>query len=407
MPPDTTNDRPESEALPADTLRHIRQKTGDKVPRSPAVGRRDVRTLTMPAVPFRLELSPTDLLELGGSDLAPLLSPAARARILRGISELPLPTRTLCFECRLDDDERVDLALCLATHTAGLEAALTALRGSYAEDLEWQRCLRLLLSWARSENAALAGVPFLYTAFDLGSEAAQLPVPCLSLCADPSFFMRRVGLPIPRAPRESLIGLVDACRNCLDADWITAELCARVRGCLDAVEDLEVRQLSLMLARRPATLKLDITLPAADLPHFLVATGWRGGAAELASQLQKLAPWQRRVQLNYVVGAVPETAPLEIELCCTGSDEPTVEERGRLLEGLMTSGLVSVGKGRALGNLLKNPSIDHNGQWVGRNWYLKLRFEAGRFRSAKAYIGLMQRSAGVALPTSAQSAHDR
>lgn len=359
----------------------------------------------MVVAPFILNASPSQLLQVGGRELDPLLSSAARARLVKGASALPLPARTLCLECRLDDDERVDLALCLATHTAGLAAALESLGHGYADDPEWQRCIRLLLSWTRGEDSALLGVPFLYTAFDLGTDAAMMPVPCLSLCADPSFFMRRLGLPLPRAPRGFALQLLEACQSSLEAAWLTAPLRDGVQRCVEAVEDLEVRQLSLMLARRPATLKLDVTLPPGELGRFLAATSWGGSAAELASQLRQLAPWQQRVQLNHVVNAASPQAPLEVELCCTGPGEPSVDERTELLERLVANGLVRSAKAQALGALMRRPIvIDANGQWVARNWYLKLRFEAGRFRFAKAYIGLMQRSASASLETLAEAA---
>jgi hypothetical protein len=360
----------------------------------------------MTTVAFLLNATPSALLKTGGSELAPLLGPAARARLLRSASSIALPARTLCLECRLDDDERVDLALCLASHTIDLAPALESLGRCYADDARWQRCVRLLLSWERAQDSALASVPFLYTAFDLGSEARTMPVPCLSICADPSFFMRRLGLPVPRAPRGFVLRLLDACRVGLEADWLTPSLLAYVQRCLEAEVDLEVRQLSLMLSRQPVAVKLDVTVPLAELERFLLVTGWRGSAAALTSQLREIAPWQERVQLNYVVSGGHEQAPLEVELCCTGSAEPSAVERAQLLEKLVALGLVHPAKARALNELVKRPVVsDSTGRWVARNWYVKLRFEQGAFASAKAYIGLMQRSAGATLETPAQLAH--
>jgi hypothetical protein len=34
-----------------------------------------------------------------------------------------------------------------------------------------------------------------------------------------------------------------------------------------------------------------------------------------------------------------------------------------------------------------------NGDWLARNWYLKLRIEGGRVGCVKAYVGVMQPSA--------------
>ncbi len=347
----------------------------------------------MSVVPFLLETSPAQLLEGAGDELHALLSASARARLLRGAATLDLPARTVCLECRLDDDERVDLALCLATHTAGLGSALESLGRRYARDPHWQRCIRLLTSWAHGEETALAGVPFLFTAFDLATEVADMPVPCLSMCADPAFFMRRVGLPMPPAPLDSSLRLLDACQASLEADWVTPSLRKRAQHLLESADDIEVRQLSLMLARQPPTLKLDLTLPAGELLRFLGALGGQGDVAAVAEQLRVLAPWQTRVQLNCVVSSSPEQLPIEVELCCTGPDEPSKEQRAALLEELIASGLAKPAKAEALLELLRRPVItDSNGRWVARNWYVKLRFVGARLDSAKAYIGLMQRS---------------
>jgi hypothetical protein len=341
-------------------------------------------------------------------ELEALLTASARGRLLRGARLLALPARTVCLECRLDDDDRVDLALCLATHTAGLAPALETLGQKYAGDARWQRCIQLLVHWANGDDTSLTNVPFLYTAFDLSSEAVEMPVPCLSLCADPSFFMRRLGLPAPRASRDWPALLLDACSARLELDWVTEELRQRARLCLGAVEDLEVRQLSLMLARQPATLKFDLTLPTSELPGFLSTMGWGGDAMDVASQLALLAPWQRRVQLNFVVNSTMAQAPLEIELCCTGPDEPTPDERSALLERLVASGVASPAKAQSLRQLLHRPAtVDASGRWVARNWYLKLRFDGGHLDSAKAYLGLMQRGGSAArdMMVSAESGH--
>jgi hypothetical protein len=312
---------------------------------------------------------------------------------MHGAATLNLPARTVCLECRLNDDERVDLALCLATHTAGLGSALRSLGRRYESDPHWQRCIRMLASWADGKEETLAGVPFLFTAFDLATEVRDMPVPCLSLCADPAFFMRSLGLPMPRASLDSSLRLLDACRVGLEAAWVTPSLRSRAAQLLESADDIEVRQVSLMLARQPPTLKLDLTLPEGQLMRFLGGLGWRGDAANVVDQIRVLAPWQERVQLNCLVSSSTQQLPIEVELCCTGPDAPNYEQRAALLERLISAGIANVAKTNALLDLLRRPVItDSHGRWVARNWYIKLRFVADRVESAKAYIGLMQRS---------------
>lgn len=347
---------------------------------------------------FSLSTDCANLLMGTGPELDALLAGAARARLEGAAAALALPARTICLECRLDDDERVDLALCLGARTALMVPALEALGLRHASSPGWQRCVQLLLRWAKAEEPILGAVPFLFTAFDLQSAAATLPVPCLSLCADASFFMRRLGLPIPRSSPDGPLRLLDTCLQKLELESALAPLRERARTCLNAVEDTEIRQLSLMLARDPVTLKFDLSVPMDHLETLLSATGRSDDARELTGRLHLLAPWQRRVQLNYLIHA-PQDAPppLEVELCGTGVDEGSVEERADLLRRLTSLGLVSTSKAAALLALLEEPTItDGLGQWVTRNWYLKLRFEAARPIGAKAYIGLAQRSQNTA-----------
>lgn len=348
----------------------------------------------MSVSPLVLEMSAPELLECAGHDLRGLLSETARPRLHRGASTLALPARTLCLECRLDDSDRVDLALCLAPHTAGLTAALEKLSSAHIGNRAWSRCMDLLLLWARGEHTVLSSVPVLFTAFDLdGIDTPEMPVPCLSLCTDPSFVMRRLGMPAPRASSAFPLRLLDVCSGSLELDWITQSLRSRFQRCLDAAEAIEPRQLSLMLSRRPPALKLDLTLPVGELPRFLAATSWQGNTAALMVELQQVAPWQQRVQLNYVVTATQEPQPLEVELCCTGPDEPDEAGRAALLERLVARGLASQIKAQALLELSRRPTtFDTDGRWCARNWYVKLRFLGGRFESAKAYVGLMTRS---------------
>jgi hypothetical protein len=329
-----------------------------------------------------------------GPALDALLTRAARTRLEQAASALALPARTVCLECRLDDDERVDLALCLAARTAHMVPALEALGQRHTSSPAWQRCIQLLLRWAKPEEPILGAMPFLFTAFDLQGELPALPVPCLSLCADPSFFMRRLGLPVPRSSPEGPLRLLDACMETLELEGALAPLRERARACLNAVEDTEVRHLSLMLARDPVSVKLDLTLPMDQVETLHSVMGRSDSARAITERLRSLAPWQRRVQLNYLLHAPGQAPPpLEIELCCTGADEGTVEQRAHLLQQLVSIGLASTSKVAALRALLAEPAVfDGLGQWVSRNWYLKLRFDAGRPVSAKAYIGLAQRS---------------
>jgi hypothetical protein len=344
--------------------------------------------LAIPFTPSSAE--PVRLLQQAVPALGALLQGPTRAHLLRSAQALAIPTQTLCLECRLDADPRVDLALCLFSSPGPeLPRALQELGPAHARAKEWRRARELLVAWAEGRMPALARVPFVCVAFDLESEAPELPVPCLSFCVDPDFLRRRLGFPLPPAEPASIHELAETIHAGLHGEALPEPCRARIRTCL-AAEGVEARHISLMLVRKPATLKLDLALPSGLLARFLRGTGFQGEVEAIQARVERLVPWQRGVQLNYGLYPAP-AAHLEVEFC-TGSEADDLARRRELLDQLGAIGLVDPDKAQALLDLVREPVVGDLGELsVACNWYLKVRFEGGVPTAAKAYLGLMPR----------------
>jgi hypothetical protein len=333
-----------------------------------------------------------------GPEVFALLGRGAEVRLSRALERLALPAQLVCLETRLGAEGvgQTDFALCLAHPTPGLAKGLAALAKQPFADSSlqssWQSCWRLLLNWATASEPTWAAVPFLFVAFDLLEESDGLPVPCLSLCSDPAFFMKAVGLP-PLRPSswQWPLQLLHECCSALDADALWDEGATPAEVLLTSVEDLEVRQLSLMAGRQPFAFKFDVTLSRRDVPAFLEANGWSAAdARDVINQLSFFSAPHDRIQLNYAVRpSAAASKTLEVELGCTGATDLSAEQRGTLLADLARREVIASSQARALLELARRPLRDDAGACgVSRHWYLKLRLGVGQRPTAKAYIGL-------------------
>jgi len=337
-------------------------------------------------------MDPAQTFGAAGPEISHLLGGGAALRVRRALEMLALPAKVLCLEHHLGEHAvgRTDLALCLAHPTPALAKALAALLKQRPSEASWQRCWQLVSQWATASEPTWAAVPFMFVAFDLPEEVDALPVPCLSLCTDPGFFMRAVGLPPLRpAPREWPLQLLQKCCSALGAEPIWDEAQRRGEDFLTSSDALEVRQLSLMVGRRPVAFKFDVTLPRRELPRFLEANGWScDDARDVTGQLSAVGPVRERVQLNYAVQpSAAASKALELELGCTGATDLSAEERGELLERLLRDEVVTALQARALMDLCRDPCRSFDQGAVFRHWYLKLRLVVGQRATAKAYLG--------------------
>lgn len=326
-----------------------------------------------------------------GADFEPLVTAGALERLSRVAEAFPLEAHTVCFETRLAaDDSRVDLAFAvLRDRSVPRSMSRLDTRESAGS---WARFAAFLHSWVEPESKLGWQIPFLCVAFDLEAsfepERVALPAPCVSLCVDPGFFLKRMGDPAPSATADEVVGLAADCQLLLTGQDLRPADRARLRRLL-APTGVEAKHVSLMLSRPGAPLKVDLRLPLDALPSYLQAVGWPADADAIARRLRQLVPWGGHVQLN--LWADPAAAPtLDVEIFA-GNPEATPEDRARFLEALVGAGLAAAPKARVLSGISGRSLHEGGGLTVAKNWYVKLRFLGEEVSDAKAYLALMPR----------------
>jgi hypothetical protein len=344
---------------------------------------------------------PTRLIDaLTADELAPLVERERFEQIRSLTAQFPVRSQTVCYECRLaDHDARTDVAVCVFPGAdAEILGALAKLRREHENSAEWLRCIDFIERWLAFDDPRLRRAPFLCIAFDLEATCV-LPVPCLSVCIDPDFFARRLGIgPTTRVAPEEVELLTAHCHRLLHETELPAAVRARLRRYLDA-DYVEAKHVSLMLSRSPAAVKVDVRLPVDALTDYLTERlDWRDAARGIHACVRTLLPEQRHVQLNLPLHQ-ERVHPLEVEFLA-GPIEVEREARCEFLSRLVTAGLCTESKAAVLERATLAPlSYSSDGTPVARAWYAKVRFAGETPVDAKAYIGVMPRTprASVAL----------
>jgi len=329
--------------------------------------------------------------------LAPLVDAATQEQLLELVRDFPVPVQTVCYECRLrEDDDRVDLALCMLPPHAGQEnftGALDELAASRSGDPHWRRTVRFLQNWAAMASGYRPEFPLVWLAFDLDKDMRTLPVPCPAPCVDQDFFTRRLGVTVASPSAPDMAVVASTCHQALLERPLTDDVRRLFLRCL-SVEGVNVhaKHFSFMLSRQPATFKLDVQVPVEQIATFLRAIEWPGPAVEIEARIRHYMPWPGHVQLNLVLS--PRlTAPLEVEFL-SGGQEIAPEERLAFVGRLVETRLCSVEKARVLRNTWERRLLEAPGACesdIALNWYVKIRFQEDVATEAKAYVGLMPR----------------
>lgn len=334
------------------------------------------------ALPERiLELAPV-------GDLVPLVTTGAGERIAALARLLAVPVQTVCYEVRLGrGDDRADYAVCLLP---GFEAHFQREleRLGRAPDPAWGQALDFVRAWTAEGSELLSLVPFLCLAFDLDG-ASNAVAPCVSVCVDPDFFLRRHGFAPAARSVEGQLEVIAECHQRLLATPLAGASRERSMRCLAAPDALPVHA-SFMLSRSPATFKLDVRVPVDRVAAFLTDAGWAQDAPQVEDGIRELVTWPGAVQLNLVVSEEPG-GPLEVELL-TRANEASPLQRSTLLEALVARGLVAEEKAAVLEQVTASPLVaSTSGFGVARNWYVKVRFLRARPLDAKVYLAHMPR----------------
>ena len=328
---------------------------------------------------------------LASAEVAPLIDSTAWSRLLRLCALFPVGVQTVCFECRLAaDDPRVDLAFCVMAGPE-VQRLSAAVRAAQHAHTAWTRFADFLEAWSAFEAPWSTRVPFVCPAFDLDTDAHELPPPCLSVCVDANFYARRLGIaPNETADTAELLALARDCHARLTGSDMPPLTAARLRECLDTGLEVEPKHMSWMLSRPSSPIKLDVRLRAIDIAPFLTRIRFPGRVDHIMRRVRALADVEGHVQLNLVL--YPDLGgPLELELFSVASDAST-DARFALLERLVAAGIASAPKAEVLRAAWLQPKCeDEVRRVVAKSWYIKLRFGGHEGCDAKVYFGLVPR----------------
>jgi hypothetical protein len=346
--------------------------------------------------------APNILKRLPSLGLDPLLPRARAEQIVELADQFPALTQTVSFECRLEEGkDQVDFALSLLPYI-NISALMQRLRHRFDADAAWGRVGDFLQEWSGA-GALTWQVPFVCVAFDLPVDRRTLPVPCLSLCIDPNFFIKRLQLPpLAALSVDELDGVVQSCHRRLTGLELTARARDLFRIILTADDTVEPRHVSFMLSRAGAPAKLDLQLRADRLSSFLARVGRAEQAQTVDVLLRELVPDAELIQLNMLLDHRDSTC-LEVEVFTDVRSRP--EQRLFFLEKLVAARLAMPAKARVLRDATVQPLITEElGQTFAKSWYIKLRCGQEAVVDAKAYLAVMPRffgsdSVGAAVPS--------
>ncbi|WP_437314147.1 hypothetical protein [Sorangium sp. So ce385] len=250
---------------------------------------------------------------------------------------------------------------------------------------------RLLLAWTTPGTLLSEQVPLLWFEFDQPAARTGPVEPSVLLCLDPRPL---TNLEVPAAERDfspsGRLQLIDTAVSVLLGVPVPAARRAALRRCFDLLPDGgHVVHLSVMSARRPVALKLNVSLPRDRLVDYLLGVGWPGDPGELEGTLDALRVDDERATIDVTVGDV--VAPrLGIELfdLATRKLDPG---RRATLDRFASLGLCTPAQRDALAAWPGSSRERHRAhEWPSRvhRWIdLKITLGPDRALSAKAYLG--------------------
>lgn len=290
------------------------------------------------------------------------------------------------FECRLDNDERVDFLACVGLADGGD----LALRGDAvqppASEMNDDPSLEILHRWAESSRRLRRGVTAVWLEYDLPATGHLRPIPFvfLRLAANRRVMLgRKLIMPV-------VVGYVELCRAyALPSSH--GRLIERCEGALPASG--QILHVAVMPQRDVEILRLHFGLPRGELCDYLLRIGWTGDCREVRRLLKawRDAPEVIGVQLDLGRDVRPN---IDLEFYLNTS--PAQDQRwSHFLRALRRWGLCREEK---LHMATRWPSMDGSptllDQWparVIRDLQIKLRLNGDGSISTKAYLGFTPR----------------
>jgi hypothetical protein len=334
-------------------------------------------------------------LELIDKALNPtLVADPARQALVRLAARLPDVGGAQYLECRLGPNSNRSVDLLLSVTKFQRDDLLR----SYANDVLLEggmsACRRLLECWSRETTLLNESVPVAWLEFDdvEHQEALKANV-CVSVV--PSYIDPYA--PVVSHPASDLLTLLlESVSAIRETPCTAAEEDALVKSVEHLPSGAHWIHLSVMTARHPSQLKLYGVFPAASLPNYLEALGWRGDLDELCRSFERYGRPEQVGPSVYVDLSITELACASrgsIGLCFSQQQLRLVSldraDRRELLRSLCDEGLVTRDEVDALCAWPLKLDLNVTGRAVQLSRWLdiKLVHLAGGGRLAKAYLG--------------------
>ena len=326
----------------------------------------------------------------------PLVPPEAFRPMTTLAGLLPDVMTSYYLECRLAPEQaQVDVLVCTTTPavTSLHQNTLSGMSGFPAEDPVWRRVDQFCAQLAEPDSGLAKRIPHFWLAFDGAELVRALPRPCVLVCLDPDYFTRHADpAHLNTMTDQTYQDTIDKALGALLPDSLTARQRQNLLSCAAHLPPGgQIIHLSVMLARTPNVVRLNITVPREQLIPYLQAVDWTGDFASLASLLTTYCVFPGRVKIQLTIGETIRPR-IDLEFHCPGALSDDTRWQA-LLASVVDAGLGASDKCDALqswpGSL--------RGTFPGRRWptrfqkWVDLKIIAHETASleAKAYLGFM------------------
>lgn len=229
-----------------------------------------------------------------------LVGAAAQAATYELSTRLPPAFNWLGFECRLDDDPRVDFAGCTETWDGGREVLAAAVDND--PEFAGAGPAALIRNWANPASTLFRDCPAVWLEFDMHGRAI---LPFAFACLDPAcsntFRSRRKREPPPTT--SQIIALASTSATLLAPGVDFAQALATVSQLVAALPP-GGRALHMAVAphRGDTDMRIHVSLPASELCRWLQKIHWPGDEQHVRQVLDLLANRFRQVGVQLAIG---------------------------------------------------------------------------------------------------------
>jgi len=246
-----------------------------------------------------------------------IAGPSARRDLVALSDGIPRRIVTLGFECRLADDDAIDLGFSIAPENGGRDALVGSPPDPTVERVSacnatWARVRDLARRWIDPTSHLHTWVPFLFFELDAGSACNGIPSPSVFVALDsrldgapgiPGGMRAAPELAAAREAAERLGGLVPG-------DPVD-EMLAR---CFDLLpRGARVLHVGVMASRREPTVRLSVLLLEADLESFLAPLDATVVARAAAHALKRLPGRYPLAQVDFDLTSVQSKIGLGLQ----------------------------------------------------------------------------------------------